>query len=268
MRKKAQPQTLTHEQIIDLARMIVREELAAQPNPGKVSGWLSAVVATTPPRIDGRITLADVFVSGAIVIGFFGCGTAAGVGSWLAGVPMDDAAAIAGKFTTGGAVIAAVRLAADGLNFAAIWRDTFGEFLDWLNNRNDDDNKPAPTVTRVIPYQGPPLEAIEVINPPAPGIGSELVELSPSARTMRKRELRDFLLHSFRFDDWTRDTWCGNPSRDKPGRGMSQPTWNALKKFLVALNVWETPDTPSLWSFIARLGYPVTNQTNETNHKV
>lgn len=258
-------ETWTTEQIIDLARMIVREELATtQRAPTKVSGLLSAVVATTP-RIDGRITLADVFISGCIVGGFFICGIAAGGGVWLTGTPYVEAKTLTGQFAVSGAVIAAVRLAADGFNLSAVWENTFGELLNRFAPQKQDKDEHDPLVTRVIPYQGPPLEPVEVIAPPAQGIGSELVELSPSTRTMRKREIRDFLLESFRLEDWTRDTWCGNPARGKPGKGMSQPTWNALKKFLVTLDIWETTHPPSLWAFITRLGYPVTNQTDETN---
>lgn len=123
---------ITYEQAAEILTELsaMRQELAQAKRSGRSANLLGAVVATSTPRVDGKITLADVVVSLSMTAGFVGAGIFAGTGTVLITGDFDIFPTICGGFTVAGSGLAALRLAGDALNLAGFWNATFGAWLD------------------------------------------------------------------------------------------------------------------------------------------
>lgn len=137
--------TLTYEQAIELidqhARVAIREELkAAQTQAaGKVTGVMSAVVAlSNAASVDGRLTVADIIVSGALSAGFVLCGVPAGISAQILKLAPFDA--VWAAFALTGTLAGGARLLLDQFdplgNVAWIvehwrFREDYADFKEW-----------------------------------------------------------------------------------------------------------------------------------------
>lgn len=127
---------VTYEQMVELldSRLASLQEQAKKPaRPHAVTGLLSAVVATSSAKLDGQVTLADVFVSCSIAVGSSTIGFVAAAGSILTGwgAPTE----VWGCFTLAGCGLGITRLGIDALAIPILWSDLVRQVIDYRERR-------------------------------------------------------------------------------------------------------------------------------------
>lgn len=128
---------VTYEQVTELldSRFALLQEQASKPaRPHAVTGLLSAVVATSSAKLDGQVTLADVFVSCSIAVGSSTIGFVAAAGSILTG--WGAATDVWGYFTLAGCGLGFARLGIDALAIPILWSDFVRQVIDYRERQN------------------------------------------------------------------------------------------------------------------------------------
>jgi len=131
---------VTYDQLSQLLdeRLAPLHEQAQRPaRPHAITGLLSAVVATSSAKLDGQVTLADVFTSFSIAVGSSAIGFVAAGGSILA--QWGDPRVLWGTFTLAGCGLGIVRLGIDALALPILWSDFWDKTFDYLEKRNESE---------------------------------------------------------------------------------------------------------------------------------
>lgn len=220
------------------------DELTQRQPQSNVIGFLDFIarLATAPPRVDGHLQFSEVLtgiglVGGAWVVGAFG--------TWVTGDP--EIVRFCTRLSCYGCLIL---WGLDIVNPAGIWDETVGRFLDSLAERTaeliyDAPDQPKVRLLPVYSATGKPKQ-VELEMPPEP----EEYEL-PDGQSISVRDLLGFVTTAARTGDWTRSGWCGGDG--KPGRGMSQPMYYAIRDELQrdGIKVWgKGLDSPALRAFL------------------
>lgn len=223
----------------------------------QVTGFLDFIVklATAPPRVDGHLQASEILTGVSLVAG------GATVGAFGTGVTGDPGIV---QLATRLSVYGCLALwAMDIVNPAGIWDQTFGRTLDAFGEKLAElTHRPtAKHPVRLLPITngGKSNRPIELDLEPGPEPYDLTDDLSIPVNDMIK-----FVITCARTGDWTRSAWCSGDG--KPGRGMGQEMWYALRDELQrdGIGVWgKGLDSPALRAFIHSLDDP--NERRDSN---
>jgi hypothetical protein len=219
-----------------------------QHQPSSVIGFLDFIarLATCPPRADGILQFSEILTGMGLVAGSWLIGK---FGAWQANDPELLCVAVRwGCYSCIGFWTFCI------VSPVGIWNETFGRWGDAFAERLAElaHNAPSKPQVRLLPIYsstGKPKQ-IAVEQPPEPDAYDLTDELS-----IPVRDLLGFVTTAARTGDWTRSGWCGGDG--KPGRGMSQPVYYAIRDELQreGIKVWgKGLDSPALRAFLHSFG--------------
>jgi len=224
-------------------------QVAQQPH-SNVIGFLDFIarLATCPPRPDGILQLSEILTGMGLVAGGWLVGK---FGAWQANDPqlLCNAVRVSCYSCLGLWTFCIV-------NPVGIWNETFGRWGDAFAERLAELAHRPETKhpVRLLPISTGGRSRRPLRIEPEPE--SEEYDLADDL-SIPVKDLLGFVTTAARTGDWTRSGWCGGDG--KPGRGMSQPIYYAIRDELQrdGIAVWgKGLDSPALRTFLHSFEYP------------